>query len=90
MSLHTSTDHAHRPMGPRLNATTARSPRALARRRGALLQLALRHGEVRLQVGGGGSAPQSAAMSELLDELNEAGRLRYAGLRNGVLSYLPV
>ena len=73
---------------------SARSPRAVARRRSALLQLARRHGEVRLLIGDGASAPIAAAeVSELLDDLNERGLLRYGGLQNGVgrreLVYLP-
>ncbi len=60
----------------------ARRAGSLARRRGALLKLARRHGEVRLRVGDGRSAPEgSAEVSGLLDELNEGGLLRYGGLR---------
>lgn len=59
----------------------ARSSAALARRRRALLQLARRHGEVRLRVTDGGRpAPGAAEVSELLDLLNEDGLLRWGGL----------
>lgn len=63
---------------------------SLARRRGALLQLARRNGEVRLRIGDGLSAPAgAAAVSELLDALNEDGLLRYGGLAGDELLYLP-
>ena len=56
---------------------------ATAARRGrALLKLADRHGEVRVQVrGAGGVDPGSADMVDLLDALNETGLLRYGGLQ---------
>ena len=59
-----------------------RSPGAVTRRRRALLKLARRHGEVRLQLGTDDAvAPGAADVSELLDGLNEDGLLRYGGLR---------
>ena len=70
----------------------ARTSRTLARGRSTLLALARRNGEVRLRVGDG--APAGAAdLSQLLDELNEQGLLRYGGLHAAAsgreLVYLP-
>lgn len=71
-----------------------RSSAAAGRRRRALLQLAARHGEVRLSVcDRAGAIGGAADVSELLDALNEDGLLRFGGLRRdgdrAELIYLP-
>lgn len=59
------------------------APTALARRRRALLQLAERHGEIRVKVCEAGRAGSPACgLIDLLDELNEGGLLRYGGLHH--------
>ena len=53
-----------------------------ARRRRALLQLARRHGEVRVALrDASGLNPTACPVVELLDELNAGGLLRYGGLQ---------
>ena len=77
-SLHSSTlQHAL----VRAAAPTQADP-VRARRRRALLQLARRRGEVRVALRDGGAlVPHAADVLDLLDELNTAGRLTYAGLQ---------
>ena len=70
------------PVRAAASKTAAAAPASRARRRRALLQLARRHGEVRVVVREGGRAAAHAVdVLELLDELNEAQRLRWGGLR---------
>ena len=74
-------------LGPAVSGRSAAAPRAAAdrtrsRRRRALLQLADRHGEVRVTVSRDGRPlPHAADLLEMLDELNEAQRLCWGGLR---------
>ena len=76
------------PVRARSDAAPVRSPRAVGRRRRALLQLARRHGEVRLRIGPA-SGLASHVICDLLDELNGEGLLRYGGLHQGELLYRP-
>ena len=87
--------HSFTALPTRSSLSPPRTDRSRARRRSALLQLARRHGEVRVAVGEHGAVVVHANdVLDLLDELNESGRLSYAGLqRNGDRSdfvYRPV
>ena len=94
MTPYSAPADARRPDGARPVEPT-RGTRSLSRRRTSLLKIARRDGDVRVRVGDGRpSSANAAEVSDLLDELNAGGWLRYGGLHRaeGVceLIYFPV